>query len=96
LQHTPSANNGEQHKDNKHNNNNIANYFKPNKHTQLDLAKKNNENLVEVLICNAIDKAADYSHPKLSMPSSSRFNSDPFNQNGTYKIEKSESHHHDS
>ena len=59
MQHTPSANNGEQHKDNKHNNNNIANYFKPNKHIQLDLAKKNNENLVEVLICNAIDKAAD-------------------------------------
>jgi hypothetical protein len=77
-----TANNGEQHKDNDIN---ITKYLEFNKDKILNLTEKHYENLVEVLTCNVIDTAADYSDPKLSLPSSPMFNSDPYNQNDIYK-----------
>ena len=55
IQNIPSANDGEQHKDN---NNNITNYLEANKDTILAFAEKNYENLVETLTNNAISSAA--------------------------------------
>jgi hypothetical protein len=50
------------------------------------------ENIVEVLTNNAIaSAAASSSNPTLSLPSSSRFNSDPYNQNDIYRKEEPES-----
>ena len=51
-----SKNDGKQYNDT--NNNNIINYLEFNGNRLLDLAKKNDENLVEALINNAIDTAA--------------------------------------
>jgi hypothetical protein len=72
IQNISSTNDGEQYKDNK-NNNSIANYFKANKHTLLDLAEKNYENLTEALTDNVVGSAvtASLSNPTLSLPQSS-------------------------
>jgi hypothetical protein len=83
IHNISSANDGE-YKDN-NDNNNIIKYLEFNKDRLSDLAEKHYENLVEVLTCNVIDTAADYSDPKLSLPSSPMFNSDPYNQNDIYK-----------
>jgi hypothetical protein len=81
-------------KDNKNSNNVIANYFKANKHTLLDLAQKNYENLVEALTNNAINNAtAASSNPALSLLSSSSIFRNPSNQSDAYKIEDPESFH---
>ena len=86
-----SANNGKQHKNN---NNNIANYFKANKHTLLDLAEKHYENLVEVLTNNAITTATDSSSNFISsLPQSSSTFPNAFDQINTYKIEEPDTHH---
>ena len=53
-----SKNDGKQYNDT--NNNNIINYLEFNRNRLLDLAKKNDENLVEALINNAIDTAANF------------------------------------
>jgi hypothetical protein len=51
------------------NDNNIIKYLELNKTRILDLAKKNNENLVEVFTNNSISSAADSSpNPTLSFP----------------------------
>jgi hypothetical protein len=82
-------------KDNK--NNSITNYLELNKDRILNLGEKNYENLVEALTNNVINTAAvaASSNPELSLPSSS---SSMFlgqsNQDGTYRIEESESFHH--
>jgi hypothetical protein len=92
VQNMPSANNGEQYKDN---NNNITKYLEFNKNSLLYLTEKNYQSLVEALTNNTIDNAANASSsdPTLSLPSSSTF-SNPFNQSDTYRIEEPESFHH--
>ena len=65
------ANDGEQYTDDRINNNNIANYFKANKDTILDLAEKHYEYLVEVFTKNAIDIAAASSSSSSHNPTSS-------------------------
>jgi hypothetical protein len=59
----PSANDGEQHKDNNNNNNNITMYLESNKDSILGLAEKNYEKLVEALTNNAISSADSSSSP---------------------------------
>ncbi|HEX6029189.1 MAG TPA: hypothetical protein VFY64_09130 [Nitrososphaeraceae archaeon] len=68
IQNTPSANDGEQLKDNY---NNITKYLELNKDRILNLGEKNYENLMEVLTNNAINAAASSSSPRLSLPQSS-------------------------
>ena len=63
IQNMPSANDGEQYKDN----NNITKYLEHNKNSLIDLAEKNYENLVEILTNNVIDTASS-SNPTLSSP----------------------------
>jgi AraC-like DNA-binding protein len=93
IQNIPSANNGEQYKDN----NNIVKYFELNKDRILNLCEKHYENLVEALTKNAIDAVAASSslNPTLSLPqqSSSRFQN-LSNKSDIYRIEESESFHH--
>ena len=93
IQNIPSANNGEQYKDN----NNIVKYFELNKDRILNLCEKHYENLVEALTENAIDAVAASSslNPTLSLPqqSSSRFQN-LSNKSDIYRIEESESFHH--
>jgi hypothetical protein len=62
IQNMPSANDGEQHKDN-NNNNNITKYLESNKDSILGLAEKNYEKLVEALTNNAISSADSSSSP---------------------------------
>jgi hypothetical protein len=78
VQNMPSANNGEQYKDN---NNNITKYLEFNKDTLLELAEKNYQNLVQPLRDNAIDAAATAAayNSTFSLPLSSTFPS-PFDQ----------------
>jgi hypothetical protein len=86
----PSANDGEQYKDN---NNNIANYLDANKDSLLNLAEKNYENLVEALTNNVMHTAANSSYnPTLSLPQSSTFTSS-FDQSDIYRTEKSQDFH---
>ncbi len=68
IQNMPSANDGEQYKDN---NNNITKYLELNKDRILNLGEKNYENLVEELTNSAIDTAATSSNSKLSLSLSS-------------------------
>jgi predicted transcriptional regulator len=63
IQNMPSANDGEQHKDNNNNNNNITMYLESNKDSILGLAEKNYEKLVEALTNNAISSADSSSSP---------------------------------
>jgi hypothetical protein len=66
IQNIPSANDGEQNKDNDIN---ISQYFESNKDSILGLAEKNYENLLEVLTNSAINTAANSSYnPTLSLP----------------------------
>jgi hypothetical protein len=63
VQNMPSANNGEQYKDN---NNNITKYLEFNKDSLIDLAKKKYENIVEVLAYNIINSTVASSNPTVS------------------------------
>jgi type II secretory ATPase GspE/PulE/Tfp pilus assembly ATPase PilB-like protein len=80
IQNKPSANDSEQEKDN-----NITKYLESNKDILLDLAKKNYENLVEALINNAIDNAANASSSDLHYHchSNNLHSQNPFNQTPT-------------
>jgi hypothetical protein len=91
IQNMPSANDGEQHKDD---NNNIIKYLESNRDSILGLAEKNYENLVEALTNNAIDNAGASSSfsSTLSLPSSSTF-SRPSTQTDSHRIEEAESFH---
>ena len=60
----PTANNGEQYKDN---NNNIIKYLESNKYAILDLAEKNYQNLVEALTNDSISSVAASSLSKQSI-----------------------------
>ena len=66
----PITQDGEQHKDN---NNSITQYIESNNDKILHLAEKNYEDLVEVLINNAINAAASSSNPTISLSSSLTF-----------------------
>jgi hypothetical protein len=83
-----TANNGEQYKHT--NNDNIIRCLEFNKHTLLDLAEKQYENLVEVLTNNAINAVCASLNPTLSLTSSSIFPK-LSNQSDKYRIEQSES-----
>jgi hypothetical protein len=83
IYNIPTANNGEQHKDD---NNNITKYLELKKDSLLDLAEKIYENLVEALINNAVDNTSP--NPTLSS-SSSTFPSS-FDQSDIYRREQSE------
>ena len=93
IQNMPSANDGEQDKDN---NSNITKYLELNKDRILNLAEKNYENLVEALTNNVISTAAgdasSSSNPPPSLPSSSALLG-PYNKNDTYITEKEEMFH---
>lgn len=65
IRNIPSANDGEQLKDD----NNITNYLEANKHRLLNSTEKNYENLVEALINDSIFRSATSSNPTLSLPS---------------------------
>jgi hypothetical protein len=70
IQNIPTANDGEQHKDN--DNNNFIKYLESNKATIVDLAEKNFENPLGVLTNDSISSAAVYSsNSMLSLPQSS-------------------------
>jgi hypothetical protein len=90
IQNIPSANDGEQNKDN----NNITKYLEYNKHTLSDLAEKNYENLVEVLTNSAINNATHASsNPPFFLPQSSSTFPKLSNQSDKYRIEQPESFH---
>jgi hypothetical protein len=92
IQNMPSANDGEQYKDN----NNIIKHLELNKDRILNLGEKNYENLVEELMNNAINTVADYSlsNPTLSLPqSSSPTFPDLSTQSYIFRIEESDTHH---
>jgi hypothetical protein len=92
IQDMPSANDGEQYKDN---NNSITKYLELNKDRILSLGEKNYENLVEELTNNAVNTVAgSSSNPILSSlsQSSSRF-PNLSNENDIYGIEEPESFH---
>ncbi len=82
IQNIPSANNGEQYKDD---NNNITKYLELNKDRILNLGEKNYENLIEALTNNVIDAAASSSNATLLSPSTG---------SDTYIRKESESFHH--
>ena len=85
IRNIPSANDGEQHKDN---DNSIAQYLEFNKNSILYLSEKNYENLVEALTNNSIETAASSSNsPFLLLQSSSTF-PNLSTQSGTYRIEE--------
>jgi len=84
----PAVNDGEKDKDN----NNITNYLEFNRDRILDFAQKNYENLVETLTNISISSAVTSSNTTLSLPSSSSF-SGSYNQNNTFRIEKTETFH---
>jgi hypothetical protein len=91
IQNIPSANDVEQHKDN---NNSITKYLESNKDKILDLAKKNYENLVEVLTNSAINNATHASsNPPFFLPQSSSTFPKLSNQSDKYRIEQPESFH---
>jgi hypothetical protein len=92
IQNIPSANNGEQYKDN----NNIIKYLELNKDRIVNLGEKNYENLVEALTNNAINNAAASpcsSNAILSLPQSSSTSPNLSTQSDPYRIEESESFH---
>jgi hypothetical protein len=93
IQNMPSANDGEQYKDN--NNNNITKYLELNKDRILNLGEKNYENLVEVLTNNVIATAANSSYDLTSSLPKSTSSTFPnlSNKNDIYGIEKPESFH---
>ncbi len=66
IHNIPSANNGEQYKDN---NDNLTNYLESNKDSLLELTEKNYENLVEALTNNTIAPTSSYSTLSSSLSS---------------------------
>jgi hypothetical protein len=91
IQNIPSANDGEQYKDN--NNNNIVKYLEFNKDCILNLSEKNYQNLVETLTKNAIDTASSSPNYTLSLPQPSPTIPNLSNQSDTYRKEESEDFH---
>ena len=86
IQNIPSANDGEQLKDN---DNSITQYLGSNKDKILHLAEKHYESLVDTLTNNAMDTAAiSSSSPRLSLPQSSSTFPNLSTQSGTYRIEE--------
>jgi hypothetical protein len=87
IQNMTTANDGEHNKDN---NNNIIKYFEFNMDSLLDLAKKNYENLVEVLTNSNITML----HMLLLIPVFAAevviYIPNLSNQNDTYRLEESE------
>jgi hypothetical protein len=82
---------GSRHDNN--NDNNITKYLELNKTRILDLSEKNYENVVEALTDDSIANAS--SNSKLSLPSSSSF-PNLSDQSDTYRIEETETFHHNS
>jgi hypothetical protein len=90
IQNMPSANDGEEYKDN----NKITKYLETNKVSLLHLAEKNYENLIEELTNNGINTvtvAASSLNPTLSLPQPSSTFPNSFDKNDTYRLEESES-----
>ena len=91
IHNIPSANNGEQYKDN---NDNLTNYLESNKDSLLELTEKNYENLVEALTNDSISNATtSSSNPTLSLAQSSSTFSNPYNQCDTCRIQEAETYH---
>jgi hypothetical protein len=89
----PSANDGEQYKDDD-NNNNITKYLKLNKDRILNLGEKYYENLVEASTNNAINAGVSSSSPNpTSLLSLSSTSIGPYNRPDTYRIEDSNNYH---
>jgi hypothetical protein len=91
IQNIPSANDGEQDKDN-----NITQYFESNKDSILYLTEKHYENLVEALTHDVINRAADSSSSPnltLSLPQSSSTFPGPSNKIAIYRIEEPKNYH---
>jgi hypothetical protein len=90
IQNIRSTNDGEQHK----NNTNIVKYLESNKESILGLAKKNYENLVDVLTNsakNAVSASSSSLNPTLSLlQSSSPTFPNLSDQSDNYRIEESE------
>jgi hypothetical protein len=89
IQNMPSANDGEQHKDN----DNIIKYIESNKDRLSDLTEKHYENLVEAFTksaINAIDSSSSL-NLTLSLPQSSSTFPNSFDQIDTLRKEESES-----
>jgi NAD dependent epimerase/dehydratase family enzyme len=89
IQNIPSANDGEQHKNN---DNNIIKYVESNKNSLLDLTEKHYENLVKALTnnaINAVDAPPSLLNATLSLPQSSSTFSNLSTQSYSYRIEKS-------
>jgi hypothetical protein len=82
IHNIPSANDGEQHKDD---NDNAIKYLESYNDKILYLAEKNYENLVEALTNNAVDAAS--SNPTLSLPQASSTFPRPLNKTDIYRIE---------
>jgi len=85
IRNIPSANDGEQHKDN---DNSIAQYLEFNKNSILYLSEKNDENLVETLTNNSIETAASSSNSPFLLPQSSSTFPNLSTQSGIYRIEE--------
>ncbi len=91
IQNMPSANDGEQYKDN---DNSITKYLEVNKDSILYLTEKHYENLVEALANNVINTNANSSYnPKLSLSQSSSTFPNLSTQSDTYRIEDPEGFH---
>jgi hypothetical protein len=93
IQNMPSANDGEQYKDN---NINIIKYLEVNKDSILYLTEKHYENLVEALTNDSISNGTtSSSNPTLSLPQSSSSSTFPnlSTQSDTYGIKESETYH---
>ena len=89
IQNITGANDGKQHKDNHIN---ITQYIESNKEHIFNLGEKHYENLLEVLVNNAIDTAANSSsNPTLLLPQSSSTFPNSFDQIDTFRKEESES-----
>jgi hypothetical protein len=86
IQNIPSANDGEQHKDN--NDINITQYFESNRDRIMKLGEKNYENLVEALTNNAIDTVSTCSISSVLEPSSTFLG--PCPQTYIHRVEESE------
>jgi hypothetical protein len=94
IQNIPSANDGEQHKENT-NNDIITKYLESNKDRILALTEKHYENLVDTLTNDSISNAAaSFSNLTISLPlsSSSTFDVAPYKQSDIYGIEESDIH----
>jgi hypothetical protein len=89
IQNIPSANDGEQCKDN--DDNHISKYLELNKDAILNLTEKHYKNLVGVLTNSAIATATSSSNPTFFLPLSSATLPKISNQSDKYRIEQWES-----